>query len=144
VGALVLLAGVVLCVLDHRLAWSPPVPAAVSLFGDALGVLGLLVYFLVVRENRYAAATIRVAEGQSVVSTGPYALVRHPMYSGAILVLVGMPLALGSWLGLLLEPLFIAWFAWRLLDEEAFLRTHLAGYDEYTRRVRHRLVPHVW
>jgi protein-S-isoprenylcysteine O-methyltransferase Ste14 len=131
-------------VLDHRFRWSPGVPAFLSLFGDALAVLGVVVYFLVIKENRYAASTIEVVEGQTVVSTGPYAIVRHPMYSGAILVLLGAPLALGSWWGLLFAPLFIAWFAWRLLDEERFLRLNLPGYDAYMRAVRYRLVPHVW
>jgi protein-S-isoprenylcysteine O-methyltransferase Ste14 len=98
----------------------------------------------VVKVNRYAASTIEVVEGQTVVSTGPYAIVRHPMYSGAILVFLGTPLALGSWWGLLFMPLFIGWFAWRILDEERFLRANLRGYDEYMRTVRYRLAPHVW
>ena len=144
VGFVVFVAALVIIVLDHRFGWSPPVPAAISILGDALGALGILVYFLVVRENRYAASTIEVAEGQTVVSTGPYAIVRHPMYSGAILTLLGTPLALGSWWGLLLAPLFIGWFAWRLLNEERFLRANLEGYDEYMRAVRFRLAPHVW
>ena len=109
-----------------------------------LGLLGLVIYFLVVRENRYAASTVGVAQGQTVVSTGPYAIVRHPMYAGAILVLVGAPFALGSWWGLLLTPVFVALFAWRLLNEETFLRTNLPGYEQYIHRVRYRLAPHIW
>jgi protein-S-isoprenylcysteine O-methyltransferase Ste14 len=144
VGLLVFVASFVIMVLDHRFGWSPPVPAYLSILGDAFGALGLLVYFLVVRENRYASSTIEVAEGQTVVSTGPYAIVRHPMYLGAILVLVGAPLALGSWWGLIFTPLFIAWFAWRLLNEEQFLRANLQGYAAYTRRVRYRLAPYFW
>jgi protein-S-isoprenylcysteine O-methyltransferase Ste14 len=97
VGYAVFVAALVIIVLDHRSGWSPRVPASLSLLGDALGVFGIFVYFLVVRENRYAASTIEVVEGQTVVSTGPYAIVRHPMYSGAILVFLGTPLALGSW-----------------------------------------------
>lgn len=131
-------------VLDHRFGWSRPVPAYISILGNALAVLGILIYFLVVRVNRFAASTVEVAEGQTVVSTGLYALVRHPMYMGAILVCVGTPLALGSWWGLLFTPLFVAWFAWRLLNEEKFLRVNLAGYEEYMRKVRYRLVPYVW
>ena len=107
-------------------------------------MLGILIYFLVIRENRYAAATVKVAEHQSVVSTGPCAIVRHPMYAGTILVCVGAPVALGSWWGLLFTPLFFAWFAWRLLNEEEFLRTNLQGYDEYRHKVRYRLAPHIW
>jgi len=137
-------AAFVITVCDHRFGWSPAVPAWLSLVGDALGVLGILVYFLVIRENRYAASTVQVAEGQMVVSTGPYAIVRHPMYSGAILVFIGMPLALGSWWGLLFVPVFIAGFAWRLLDEEKLLRASLPGYAAYMAKISHRLIPYVW
>jgi protein-S-isoprenylcysteine O-methyltransferase Ste14 len=88
---------VVIMVSDHRFGWSPAVPAWLSLVGDALIALGIVIYFLVIRENRFAAATVEIAEGQTVVSTGPYAVVRHPMYAGAILFLLGVPIALGSW-----------------------------------------------
>ena len=144
VGFVVFVAALVIIVLDHRLGWSPRVPAYLSTSGDALAVLEILIYFLVVSENRYAASTIEVVEGQTVISTGPYAIVRHPMYAGAILVFLGTPLALGSWWGLLFTPLFIGWFAWRLLDEERFLRANLRGYDEYMRMAPYRLVPYVW
>jgi len=144
VGLLVYVAAIVIMVFDHRFGWSAAVPVWLSLLGDALAALGILVYFLVIRENHYAASTVQVAEGQTVVSTGPYAIVRHPMYAGAILVFIGMPLALGSWWGLLCVPLFIAGFAWRLLDEEKFLRANLPGYAEYMRKVRYRLLPHIW
>ena len=107
-------------------------------------MLGIVIYFLVIRENRFAAATVEIAEGQTVVSTGPYAVVRHPMYAGAILFLVGAPIALGSWWGLLFTLLFIVGFVWRLLNEEKFLRTNLPGYVEYISEVRYRLVPNIW
>jgi protein-S-isoprenylcysteine O-methyltransferase Ste14 len=144
VGLVVFVATLVIMVLDHRFGWSPRVPAYVSILGDALAALGIFIYFLVIKENRYAASTIEVVEGQTVVSTGPYAIVRHPMYAGAILVFLGTPLALGSWWGLLFTPLFFGWFAWRLWNEEQFLRANLPGYEEYLRKVRYRLVPHVW
>jgi protein-S-isoprenylcysteine O-methyltransferase Ste14 len=144
VGFLVFVAGLVIIVLDHRFGWSPRVPAILSILGDALAVLGIVIYFFVVRENRYAASTVQVVEGQKVISTGPYAIVRHPMYVGAILVSLGTPLALGSWWGLLFTPLFIGWFAWRLLDEERFLRANLSGYDEYMRTTPCRLAPYIW
>jgi protein-S-isoprenylcysteine O-methyltransferase Ste14 len=144
IGLLVFVAAVVVMVFDHRFGWSPAVPAYLSILGDVLGALGILVYLFVVMENRYAAATVEVVEGQTVVSTGLYAIVRHPMYAGALLVLVGAPLALGSWWGLLFTPLFIAWFAWRLLNEEKFLRENLAGYAEYAHKVRYRLLPYIW
>jgi protein-S-isoprenylcysteine O-methyltransferase Ste14 len=143
VGLLVFVAAIVVMVFDHRFGWSPAVPAYLSVLGDALGALGILVYLFVVKENRYAAGTVKVVKGQTVVSTGPYAIVRHPMYAGALLVCVGAPLALGSWWGLLFTPLFIAWFAWRLLNEEKYLREHLLGYPEYAHKVRCRLVPYI-
>jgi protein-S-isoprenylcysteine O-methyltransferase Ste14 len=140
IGSLVFVAAIVFMVFDHRFAWSP----AVSAYLSTLGALGILVYLFVVRENRYAAATVKVVKGQTVVSTGPYAIVRHPMYAGALLVCVGAPLALGSWWGLLFTPVFIAWFAWRLLNEEEYLRENLPAYTEYAHDVRYRLVPYIW
>ncbi len=144
VSRLVVPAVFVIMPLDHRFGWSPVVPAHLSILGDVLGAFGILVYFLVVRENQFAAATVDVVEGQTVVSTGPYAIVRHPMYAGAILVCLGAPLALGSWWGFLLTPIVIGVLAWRLLDEEKYLRENLPGYAEYTRTVRYRLTPYVW
>jgi protein-S-isoprenylcysteine O-methyltransferase Ste14 len=143
-GSLVFIPAIVLTVLDHRFGWSPAVPASISILGDILCALGILVYVLVVRENRFAAATVDVVEGQTVVSTGPYAVARHPMYTGAILVFIGAPLALGSWWGLLTVPVFVAGFTWRLLHEEKFLRAQLPGYTEYMEKVQYRLLPHVW
>ncbi len=143
-GSLLFIAAVVLMVLDHRFRWSPAVPAFISILGNAVCALGIVLYILVVRENRFAAATVDVVQGQTVVSTGPYAVVRHPMYSGAIMVFIGAPLALGSWWGLLTVPIFVAGFAWRLLHEEQFLGERLPGYAEYMDKVRYRLVPYVW
>ena len=129
--------------LDRRFMWSP-VPPYVSLIGDFLVALGFLLVYFVVRENSYAASTIQVVKGQTVVSTGPYAVVRHPMYAGALPLLIGMPLALGSWSGLFALVLFVPALIWRLIDEERFLHEHLPGYTEYTRQVRYRLLPFVW
>ncbi len=116
-------------VLDHRFGWSP-VPASVSVLGDALIALGFLFIFFVFRENSYGASTIQIAKGQTVISTGPYALVRHPMYAGALVMLVGIPLALGSW--------------WGLFALERFLRQNLPGYTEYQTKVKYRLLPFIW
>ena len=127
-------------VLDHRFGWSP-VPPYASIIGNGLIVLGYLFIFLVVRENSYAASTIQVAEGQRVISTGPYAWVRHPMYAGAILLVIAMPLALGSWYGVLGIFGFLPVLVWRLTDEESFLIRNLPGYAEYTSKVRWRLIP---
>ena len=129
--------------LDHRFRWSR-VPAAVSLSGDVLVALGLGITMLVVIQNSYAAATITVEAGQKVVSTGLYGLVRHPMYSGAIVMLVGIPLALASyWALVALIPVPIG-LAYRILDEEKALLQELDGYGEYMQDVHYRLVPHVW
>jgi protein-S-isoprenylcysteine O-methyltransferase Ste14 len=129
--------------LDHRFGWTP-VPAYVSFAGDALIAFGFLIVFAVLKANTYGASTIQVVEGQEVVSTGPYALVRHPMYAGALLLLGGMPLALGSWSGLLIVVPFVSVLIWRIFDEEKFLAKNLPGYREYCDRVRYRLVPAVW
>lgn len=144
VGLPVFAAAFVAMVLDHRFGWSPAVPAWVSIAGDISIVAGLYIYYLVTRENSYAASTVRVVDGQTVCSTGPYAVLRHPMYAGALLVFLGSPLALGSWWGLLIVPVAAAGFAWRLLDEEKLLIRDLSGYAEYLRQVRYRLVPYVW
>jgi protein-S-isoprenylcysteine O-methyltransferase Ste14 len=128
---------------DHRFGWSK-VPAYLALAGDVLVGLGFFLTFLVLRENSYGASTIQVIEGQKVISTGPYAIVRHPMYAGALVMLLGMPLALGSWWGLCVLLFIVPVLIWRLLDEERLLRKELPGYVEYTQEVRYRLVPCLW
>ena len=97
--------------------------------------------FFVLRENSYAASTIQIADDQKVISTGPYALVRHPMYAGALLLIAGMPLALDSWYGLVGIVVILPMLIWRLQDEERFLRRNLPGYADYTSKVRWRLIP---
>ena len=96
------------------------------------------------RENKYASATIEVAANQKVIESGPYALVRHPMYAGALLYLLGTPLALGSYFGLLPFLTVIPLLIWRLIDEEKVLTQELEGYIEYQKRVRYRLIPGLW
>ncbi|MDT5372265.1 MAG: hypothetical protein QOC62_6696, partial [Mycobacterium sp.] len=128
--------------LDHRFGWSP-VPAAVSLTGDALVAIGLGIAIFTVIENRYAAATVAVEEGQKVVSTGLYGLVRHPMYMGATIMMAGIPLALDSWWGLAVLIPCLFGVAFRIRDEEKMLTNELSGYREYTQKVHHRLVPYV-
>jgi protein-S-isoprenylcysteine O-methyltransferase Ste14 len=142
-AGLVFLGSIAFPAFDHRMGWSH-VPIAVEVAGDALVAIGFLIVFLVFRENSFTAGTIEIAEDQHLVDTGPYALVRHPMYAGALLLFVGMPLALGSWWGLLVGALMPPVLAWRLLREETFLAQHLAGYGDYKARVRQRLVPGVW
>ena len=112
--------------IDHRLHWSAVPP------------------WLVLLGNSYAAATIRVEAEQPIIATGPYAIVRHPMYSGALLMLGITPLALGSYWGLLMVVPIVAALAWRLIEEERFLARNLPGYAGYCRKVRWRLIPGLW
>ena len=133
----------ILSSLDHRFVWSK-VPLAAVIAGDVLAALGFLIIFIVFKENSFTAATIEVTSDQKVVETGPYAFVRHPMYSGALVMLLGTPLALGSWWGLLMFLPITLVIVWRLLDEEKFLAEHLPGYPDYRKKVRYRLIPCVW
>jgi protein-S-isoprenylcysteine O-methyltransferase Ste14 len=129
--------------LDHRFGWSQ-MSAAMALAGDGLILLGWLAIFFVFRANSYAAATIQLAPGQKIISTGPYALVRHPMYAGGFLMLLGIPIALGSWWGLLIIAAMMPALIWRLFEEEKFLVRNLAGYVAYQRTVPYRMIPLVW
>jgi len=128
---------------DYRLKWSPaPIPMVI--LGDIAVVIGFFITFMVVKENTFASATIEVSENQTVVSSGLYSIVRHPMYSGGLLILLGTPLALGSLWGLALVALSVIWLIWQLIDEEKFLSKNLPGYDEYQQKVQYRLVPYFW
>lgn len=129
--------------LDHRFAWSQMSPI-VALAGDVLVAIGWLAIFVVFRENSFTSATIELAPDQKVISTGPYALVRHPMYAGALVMLLGIPIALGSWWGILVFAAILPALIWRLFEEEKFLARNLAGYVEYQNKVRYRLIPAVW
>jgi protein-S-isoprenylcysteine O-methyltransferase Ste14 len=128
---------------DHRFAWSHT-PPHVALAGDVLVVLGWLVIFFVFKQNTFTSAIIELAPDQTVISTGPYALVRHPMYAGGLVMLLGIPIALGSWWGLLVIAAMTPALIWRLFDEEKFLARNLPGYSEYQKKVRYRLIPQVW
>jgi protein-S-isoprenylcysteine O-methyltransferase Ste14 len=129
--------------LDHRAAWSC-VPTAIVLVGDIMVVLGLAIVFAVFRANTFTSAVIEVGRDQQLVSTGPYAVIRHPMYAGALVMVLGTPIALGSWCGLLGVPVLVAVIIWRLLDEEDLLLRELPGYADYRKRVTRRLVPRLW
>lgn len=129
--------------LDHRFGWSH-VPNSVAILGDLLLLAGWAGILTVFRINSYAAATIQVAAGQAVISTGPYAIVRHPMYATALLMLLGIPLALASWWGVAVMLGLLPALAWRLIDEERVLLRDLVGYAEYRAQVRSRLIPHIW
>jgi len=133
----------VFCALDYRFGWSP-VPAAVSLLGDGLVALGLWMNLLVFKANSFGGSTVQTFDAQQVITTGPYALVRHPMYAGVLVMMTGVPLALGSAFGLAILVLVIPGLVWRILDEEKLLTRDLPGYAEYARKVRYRLVPYLW
>jgi protein-S-isoprenylcysteine O-methyltransferase Ste14 len=138
-----LAAMVVVSVLDHRFGWST-VPTAICLVGDVVVTLGLGVVALVIIQNSYAAATVQVQAGQKVVSTGLYGLVRHPMYTGNVIMLIGIPPALGSYWGLVFVLPGLIVLTSRIRDEEKLLREELTGYREYTQKVRYRLAPGMW
>ena len=129
--------------LDFRWNWSPT-PAWLSVLANVGIVASFVVFFLVMKQNSYAASTVTVEPGQPVVSTGVYAVVRHPMYAGALLLVAATPLALGSYSGLLVALAALPVLMWRLLDEERILKRDLPGYVDYCRRLRYRLIPGVW
>jgi protein-S-isoprenylcysteine O-methyltransferase Ste14 len=129
--------------LDHRFGWSS-VPTALSLAGDVVVGAGLGVVVLVAVQNSYASTVVQVQADQKVVSTGMYGLVRHPMYTGNLLMLVGLPFALGSYWALVFIVTGVVVLASRIHDEEKLLADELTGYREYTHTVRYRLVPCMW
>lgn len=133
---------------DHRLGWSRrwvgEVPVWVTAIALALVAGGFLFVFWVLKVNSYAGRTITVDEGQKVISTGPYAWVRHPMYLGSLVLCLASPLALGSWVALPVFALLIPLFALRLLNEEKVLRAELPGYTDYCLKTRFHLIPYVW
>ncbi|MDR3774614.1 MAG: isoprenylcysteine carboxylmethyltransferase family protein [Terracidiphilus sp.] len=134
--------------LDYRMGWSrdllSALPLWLSMLSQGLVLSGLILMFWVMKVNSFASRTIQVEAGQPVISTGPYALVRHPMYSGALLMGLFTPLALGSYLAWPVFALLIPFYVLRLLNEERVLRQELPGYAEYCLRTRCRLVPFVW
>lgn len=129
--------------LDRRLGWSR-MPGEVVILGDVLLLAGWSGILAVFRANSYAAATIQVAAGQKVISTGPYAIVRHPMYAAALIMLLGIPVSLASWWGVVVLVAILPVLAWRLIDEERVLLRDLGGYADYRRKVRWRLIPYIW
>ncbi len=133
----------VFCALDHRFAWSP-VPVFVSVVGDIMVVEGLLINFYVFKANSFGGSTVQTFTDQRVISTGPYAIVRHPMYAGVLVMVAGVPLALDSLFGLAVLALALPVLAWRMLDEEKLLKKDLPGYAEYMQKVRYRLIPYIW
>jgi protein-S-isoprenylcysteine O-methyltransferase Ste14 len=129
--------------LDRRFGWSN-VPSWLSIMGDIFIIVALWMVFRVFKENSFGSATVEVAKGQRVISTGPYAIVRNPMYASAAVYFIGMSLALGSYWGLIASVLTILGLVWRLFDEEKFLAKNLPGYAEYCAKVRWHLIPGIF
>ncbi|MEN6554712.1 MAG: isoprenylcysteine carboxylmethyltransferase family protein [Methanobacterium sp.] len=142
-ATILFIALLVISAFDHRFGWSH-VPLYIVTLGDILVALGFLLLFLVFRENTFASAIIEVTADQKVIATGPYSIVRHPLYVSGLIMMLGTPLALGSWWGLLVLIPFTLEIIWRLLYEEKFLSKNLPGYKEYCQKVRYRLIPFLW
>jgi protein-S-isoprenylcysteine O-methyltransferase Ste14 len=126
---------IVIPALDRRFGWSH-MPPAVALAGDGLVILGYFAIYFVFKENTFSSSTIELAPDQKVIDTGPYALIRHPMYAGGLVLLLGVPVALGSWWGVLVIALIMPALIWRLFDEESFLERNLPGYGTMRKTCR--------
>ena len=142
-SGLMFIGGFVVAGLDFRFGWSN-VPDAVVIAASALFLLAYALYAEVMRENAYLSRTIRVEEGQTVVDTGLYGVVRHPMYSATVLLFLMIPLILGSWYALIVFAFYPAIIILRLKDEEDLLSRDLAGYEDYKKKVKYRLLPFIW
>ncbi len=138
-----LLAGFIVAGLDFRFGWSHvPVPAVIA--ASVLFLLSYAMYAEVLRENEYLSRTVRVEEGQRVVDSGLYSIVRHPMYSAVILMFLSIPIVLGSLWSFLIFLHFPVVIVVRIIGEEKLLSAELAGYDEYKKKVKYRLIPFIW
>ncbi|MBP3665702.1 MAG: isoprenylcysteine carboxylmethyltransferase family protein [Clostridia bacterium] len=143
VMGLVFLSGFILAGLDFRFGWSK-VPLPVVIVASVLFLVGYALYAEVMRENAYLSRTIKVEEGQTVISTGLYAVVRHPMYTASTVMFLSLPLILGSWYALIPFALYPVIMVVRIHGEEKLLTAELSGYEEYRRKVRYRLIPFIW
>ena len=142
-SGLMFIAGFVLAGLDFRFGWSE-MPLWVTITASVLFLIAYALYAEVMRENAYLSRTIKVEEGQTVVDTGMYAVVRHPMYSVTLLLFLMIPLVLGSWYSLIAFAFYPAIIIVRLKDEEELLTRELKGYAEYKEKVKYRLIPFIW
>lgn len=143
VMGLIFLGGFILAGLDFRFGWSK-VPLPVVIVASVLFLVGYALYAEVMRENAYLSRTVKVEEGQTVISTGLYAVVRHPMYTASTVMFLALPLILGSWYALIPFALYPVIMVVRIRGEEKLLTAELAGYEEYRRKVRYRLIPFIW
>ena len=142
-SGLMFIAGFVVAGLDFRFGWSL-MPQTVTIAAAVLFLLAYALYAEVMRENAYLSRTIRVEEGQTVVDTGLYGIVRHPMYMATLLLFLVMPLVLGSWWALIVMLPYIPVIMTRIKDEEVMLSEELDGYTQYKEKVRWRLIPYIW
>ena len=141
--ALVFFAGFITAGLDFRFGWSS-VPAWVVLTASVLFLIAYALYAEVMRENAYLSRTVTVQENQKVIDTGLYGVVRHPMYAATVLLFLMIPLVLGSWTAFAVFLLYVPLIIIRIRNEEAVLEAGLAGYTEYKKQVRYRLIPYIW
>ncbi len=142
-SGLMFLAGFVLCGLDFRWGWTD-VPNAIVIIASVLLLVGYGLYMEVMRENSYLSRTVEVQEGQEVIDTGLYGLVRHPMYFATVLMFLAIPLVLGSWIGFVVFLVHPFLMVKRIRNEETVLEDGLAGYIEYKEKVKYRMIPFVW
>ena len=143
VSGLMFIGGFVVAGLDYRFGWSQ-MSLAVTLVASVLFLVAYGLYAQVLRENAYLSRTIKVEEGQKVISTGLYGVVRHPMYAATILLFLMMPLVLGSWYGTIVFLIYPGLIVLRLKGEERLLAKELPGYEEYQKKVKYRLIPFIW
>ena len=142
-AGLVFMAGFVLAGLDFRFGWSD-MPLPVVIAASVIFLIGYVLYAEVMRENAYLSRTVKVEEGQTVISTGLYGIVRHPMYLASVLMFLSIPLVMGSWYALIPFAFYPLLMVVRILDEEKLLTAELSGYEEYKRKVKYRMIPFIW
>ncbi|MHA1167517.1 MAG: methyltransferase family protein [Candidatus Hodarchaeales archaeon] len=143
VAAIFFLALIIIAGLDYRYSWTA-VPGLLVLTSFAIIIVSFAIITAVMKENSFASKTVTVQEGQKVITTGPYAIVRHPMYAGFILMILFLPLALGSYLAFFPGVVVALLIVIRIPSEEKTLLDELEGYEEYTQKVRYRLIPKIW
>ena len=142
-AGLVFMAGFVLAGLDFRFGWSD-MPLPVVIAASVIFLIGYGLYAEVMRENAYLSRTVKVEEGQTVISTGLYGIVRHPMYLASVLMFLSIPLVMGSWYALIPFAFYPVLMVVRILDEEKLLTAELSGYEAYKRKVKYRMIPFIW